>query len=142
MEDVIMPPDPTADTLSDNAKAYAAAASRLLNGDLLDPALAPAFYLLIGFTLELLLKAVCMSGGASQAQLKSLGHDLHKAYTRAMQTGKVPHFMTPLGRLVLVLREQHRTHVFRYTPDVAQVEVPPPRYCIDVLNEAISACLP
>jgi hypothetical protein len=142
MEHANMPPDTNTDILSNNAKSYAAAASRLLNGDQLDAALAPAFYLLVGFTLELLLKAVCMSGGASQAQLKSLGHDLHEAYTRAMQTGKVPRVMTSLGRLVLALDEQHKTHVFRYTPDVPEVEVPPPRYCIDVLNEAISMCLP
>jgi hypothetical protein len=133
----------TADILSDNAKAYATAASRLMNGeDLLDDALAPAFYLLIGFALELLLKAVCLGEGASQEILKGIGHDLHKAYTEAMKTMKVPRFTTPLGKLVLALSEQHKTHVFRYTPDIPQVVVPPPRYCVDVLNEAISMYLP
>jgi hypothetical protein len=137
-----MPYDTTAAILSDNAKSYAAAASRLLRDNQLDPALAPAFYLLVSFTLELLLKSVCLSDGASQAELKGLGHDLHGAYVRAMQSGNVPRIMTPLGKLVLALREQHRTHVFRYTPDVPQIEVPPPDWCIDVLNEAISASLP
>lgn len=136
-----MPPDTTADILSDNAKAYAAAASRLLNGDHLDAALAPAFYLLIGFALELLLKAVCMGDKASPVDPKSLGHDLHKAYEMAMKTRKELRVMTPLGRLVLTLSEQHKTHVFRYTPDVDHVEVPPPRFCIDALNDAISSCL-
>jgi hypothetical protein len=92
---------PSAETLSDNAKSYTAAASRLMsNGDVVS-ILAAAFYLLIGFALELLLKAVCLRGGASQQEIKSLHHDLHKAYVQAMQTGMVPHVMTPLGRLVL-----------------------------------------
>jgi hypothetical protein len=43
--------------------------------------------------------------------------------------------MTPLGRLVLALRDQHQTHVFHYTPDVPQIEVPPPDWCIDILKE-------
>ncbi len=59
-----------------------------------------------------------------------------------MQTGMVPHFMTPLGTLVLALNEQHRTHLFRYTPDVPELVVPPPGHCIDVLNRAITESLP
>ena len=58
-------PDMSADTLSDNAKSYTAAASRLRSGGGLDSDLAPAFYLLISFALELLLKAVCMRDGAT-----------------------------------------------------------------------------
>lgn len=135
--------DPSANTLSDNAKAYAAAACRMLDGDQLDPALAPAFYLLISFSLELLLKAVCMFGGVTHHQVKKkIGHDLHMAYTEAMQIGKVPRVMTPLGRLVLLLQEQHKTHVFRYMPDIPSLEVPDPIYCIDTLNEAVSVYLP
>lgn len=137
-----MPGDPSADTLSDNAKSYTAAASCLMSNGDLDTALAPAFYLLTGFALELFLKAVCMRGGASSGELVALGHDLHKAYTRAMKTGMVPQVMTPLGSLVLALNDQHRTHVFRYTPDVPQLIVPPPGHCIDVLNEAITVNFP
>ena len=113
----------------------------MYNGEL-DAVLAPAFYLLIGFALELLLKAVCMQGGVSSSEVKTLGHDLHKAYLRAMQAGMLPEFMTPLGNLALALRDQHKKNVFRYTPDVPQVVVPPPEHCIDVLDEAITKNLP
>ena len=106
----------------------AAAAELLLSGDdLRDPSLASAFYLLVCFGIELLFKAVALRDGASEQDLRGIGHDLHKAYLRAMRSGNVPHFMTPLGRFVLELREQHKTRVFRYTPDVPQIEVPLPR---------------
>lgn len=152
----------TADSLADNARSYAAAAERLVVNDrLVDERLAPAFYLLIGFSLELILKAICRRNGMSEKEIKDrIGHDLHEAYMHAMapmpgpsdvgkakplEKGKAPRVMTPLGRLILAFQHELKwdwAEVFRYTPGTARIEVPPPAYCLHALREAIPLCLP
>jgi hypothetical protein len=109
-----------------------------MEADEIDTALAPAFYLLIGFAIELLLKAICLRAGVTQKEIRSFSHDLHKAYMGACKFGKVPGYMTPFGRLVLELDQHHRDYSFRYTPDVAELVVPPPGHCVRVLDEQIA----
>ena len=124
------------------AKSYACAAERLLDSLLLDTELAPAFYLLIAHSLELSLKALCLNAGVTEKKLRNFGktgHDLHAAYTCAMQHGKVPNYMTPLGRLVLALRNDHNIFAFRFPPNKSEIIVPPPEHCIQVLNDHISS---
>ncbi|MBV8095116.1 MAG: hypothetical protein JO110_18185 [Acetobacteraceae bacterium] len=128
--------DTTVGNLFGNAKSYLAAADRIIEGGELDLILNPAFYLLIGFTLELLLKAICLDAGATQTELRMvIGHDLHMAYRFAMERGRVPRVMTEFGKLVLALRDHHKEFVFRYTPDIPELVVPPPAYCVSVIKE-------
>jgi len=47
--------------------------------------------------------------------------------------------MTPLGQLVLLLNDYHRTHIFRYTPDIPEIIVPPPSWCMGIVREHIEA---
>jgi hypothetical protein len=133
-----MKPEPTADTLFDNAKAYTEAASRLVVDEGIEAAVAPAFYLLVSFAVELFLKSACMRAGATNEEVKRIGHDLHKAYLQAMEARQVPRYMTPFGQLTLYLNEPHRTHVFRYTPDGPPIEAPDPLYCLKVLKDVIT----
>jgi hypothetical protein len=135
----------TAANLFQNAKSYAAAAERLLAANTLDDSLAPAFYLLIGHSLELSIKALCLNAGATENNLKQFGksgHDLHKAYIWAMNKHKVTHYFTPLGQLILAINDHHKNGTFRFTPDVPELVVPPPDYCVRILNEHIAAVEP
>jgi len=133
----------TTANLFQNAKSYAAAADRLLEANALDDSLAPAFYLLIGHSLELSIKALCLKAGATEKDLKKFGkngHDLHEAYIWAMQKCKVPKYVTPLGQLILALNDHHKKESFRFTPDdKPELVVPPPDYCVRILNEHIAA---
>ena len=132
----------TTANLFQNAKSYAAAADRLLEANALDDSLAPAFYLLIGHSLELSIKALCLKAGATEKDLKKFGkwgHDLHEAYIWAMNKHKVPTYFTPLGQLILALNDHHKKGSFRFTPNVPKLVVPPPDYCVRILNEHIAA---
>lgn len=128
----------TTANLFQNAKSYAAAASRLLEANALDQSLAPAFYLLVGHSLELSIKALCLVAGATEQDLKAFGHDLHEAYIWAMKKGKVPNYVMPIGQLILTLNDYHKKGAFRFTPNVPDLVVPPPDYCIRILNEHIA----
>jgi hypothetical protein len=117
----------TTANLFQNAKSYAAAAGFLLEENVLNDSLAPAFYLLIGHSLELSIKALCLQGGASEKDLKKFGKggdDLHEAYIFAMKKGKVPTYFTQLGQLIFALSDHHKNGVFRFTPDVQEIVVP------------------
>ena len=129
----------TIGNLFQNAKSYIAAADRMIEAGELDPALNPAFYLLIGFALELLLKTLCLDAGATQTDLSSvIGHDLHRAYVFAMERGRVPPVVTEFGKLVLALSDHHKDFAFRYTPDIPELVVPPPAYCLCVIKENLA----
>jgi hypothetical protein len=113
--------------LFENAKSYAAAAERLLAANTLDDSLAPALYLLIGHSLELSTKALCLNAGATEKNLKQFGangHDLHEAYIWAMNKHKVPHYCTPIGQLILAINDHHKNGTFRFTPDVPELLCP------------------
>lgn len=129
----------TAANLLQNAKSYAAAAEILAGLAASDEKYASAFYLLLCFALELSFKATCLDCGASDEEIRKLGHDLHSAYLLAMQKGRLPPYMTPLGQLVLLLNDYHRTHIFRYTPDIPEIIVPPPGWCMGIVREHIES---
>jgi hypothetical protein len=62
----------TTANLFQNAKSYAAAAGFLLEQNVLNDSLAPAFYLLIGYSLELSIKALCLQGGCLRKGLEKI----------------------------------------------------------------------
>lgn len=129
----------TAANLLQNAKSYAATADIFAGLVDSDQTYVPAFYLLLCFSLELSIKAICLDCGESDKKLKDVGHDLHTAYEMAMKKGRLPTYLTPLGQLVVELNEYHSTHMFRYTPDIPQIEVPSPDWCMKIVREHIES---
>ena len=136
-----MSPKPSAQTLLDNARQYLAALEILYVVGRNPPLASPsAFYLLVGFAIELALKGLCLKKGKSEDDLRKVGHDLHKAYLMAKDQKAVPHYMTGLGRLVLEMNKQHKELTFRYTPDIPQIEAVDPGWCIERLKELVEWC--
>jgi hypothetical protein len=120
----------------DNATAYLMAAEKLDVADLEDASfsrIAPAFYLLVGFAIELSLKAFILQATGDQRQIETLRHDLLQIETEAEAAGFVA-VDWRLGNLVATMADHHRSHVFRYTPDASNLDVPAPELVIPGLR--------
>jgi len=74
--------------------------------------LAAPIYMLIGFVVELMLKAWLLNAGLNDKQLKDIGHDLQKLYAVACENGFAS--AQPVNQIVDGMAEAHRTHAFRY----------------------------
>ena len=59
-----------------------------------------------------------------------------------MNKNKVPNSVTPLGQLIFAINDHHEKGAFRFTPDVPELDVPPPDDCVRILNEHIAAVEP
>lgn len=88
----------SASKLLGNARSYRELATHAVPNDTLAARAEPAFYLLICFSLELSLKAICLHAGMAENTVKSIGHDLHEAYLAAAAVGGVPRVRTNAGR--------------------------------------------
>jgi hypothetical protein len=129
-----MPTTPV--NLIDNASAYFMAAEKLDVAELDDASfsrIGPAFYLLVGFTIELSLKAFILQQTGDQRRIETLRHDLLRIEAEAEGAGFVAADWR-LGNLVATMAEHHRSHVFRYTPDASNLDVPAPEFVIPVLG--------
>lgn len=84
------------------------------------PLSAPIF-LLIGFNLELMLKAFHAHNGATDDDLKDLGHDLDASLKKAKDAGWKS--ATEVESLISMMSPLHKSHTFRYLK-LADVEVP------------------
>jgi hypothetical protein len=127
--------------LMQNAQSYYSACGRLMDGNCLAEVHAPAFYLLVGFIIELSLKAVCLQGGCTDKELRKIGHRLDRAYESAMNARGVPISMTRVGLLVENLNDFHSSNKFRYTPAIEEIWVLDPRWCLDVLGEHLNSTM-
>ena len=118
-----------------NVGAYALAAHRLLDEEAAVPSeLQPAFYLLAGFGVELGLKTLCLAAGAPESEVKAWRHDLGEAMQGAFRWGALPQVYSDVTWIVEQLQKGHEELLFRYTPDVAVVQVPEPVTTMRVLN--------
>lgn len=81
-----------------------------------------SMWFLMGWAVELSLKAAILYFGGSQADCKRAGHDLSAALAAAKDVGYVTK-LTNLPNLVSDLNLTHQTHFFRYMPE-ADTEVP------------------
>lgn len=119
-----------------NATAYFMAAEKLDVAELDEASfarIAPAFYLLVGFAIELSLKAFILQSTGDQKRIAGLGHDLVRLESEAQAAGFQAN--SPLmTSLVATMADYHRTHVFRYPPDAAVLDVPAPELVIPVLS--------
>jgi hypothetical protein len=64
----------SASNLLDNAKSYNALASTAVQNGTLVTASEPAFYLLIWYSIELNLKAICLHAVMAENTIKNIGH--------------------------------------------------------------------
>lgn len=124
----------------ENARSFFLAASELL-GEAPEPPedLRPAFWMLIGFSVELALKAVALGKGVPQEVVERWGHKLLDAYDGVMPTGALPPYETDLIALVRAIEKEHRELHYRYTPsDLPEIVVPPARWAMEPLSVLIS----
>ena len=87
---------------------------------LLDPAprgaplLWPPFFVLVAYSFEMSLKAVVRHAGGSEADLKSIGHDLVRGLSAARAAGyREPHGL-PIDEAVAAIGSLHMDHSLRY----------------------------
>ncbi|KHL24988.1 hypothetical protein PK98_14190 [Croceibacterium mercuriale] len=74
----------------------------------------PSIFLLIGYSLEILLKTACIAHGSDPKELRDIGHDLEAALTSAERLGFCSS-APQLRKIVELLRQPHREHHFRYS---------------------------
>ena len=82
----------------------------------------PALYLLAGFSIELSLKAFILQKANQPAELFAIGHDLEKAWKRALALGMDLSQSTispeDFSWLIAASAPHHKAITFRYLPDV------------------------
>lgn len=124
----------TARNYAQNGSSYGRAAeSIMVSGDVPD-SLKPAFYLLVGFSLELSLKSLCLSLGQSLRDVGRLRHNLGDALLAARDADQRLTVRTNVHRVIEAIAPQHEDLSFRYTKaDVQILKVPPPTHCVEAL---------
>lgn len=79
-------------------------------------------YMLIGFVLELMMKALLVQSGAAEKEIKSIGHDLGAALAKANSFGlAVPALIV---ELIGKMQGVHKGHTFRYMTDFGTIDLP------------------
>ena len=101
-----------------------------------DKRVALPYSFLAAFSIELVLKAAILSQTGDEDELRDLGHDIEKAFDRAVQLGyRIPDPM--IGLMVHKLGTYHRELTFRYLPDIEVVELLEPDFLMSTLSRFI-----
>ncbi len=96
-----------------------------------------ALFLLLGFAMELSLKAAYLHfGGRKHVAKNEIGHSLKKALAAAKLQGYPA--SDELTWIAEALEKPHRTNYFRYLDGPANVEIPEPAIVISALKPVIS----
>jgi hypothetical protein len=117
--------------LSD-AKPYLKAARALEN----EQAIWSPRYFLLCHAIELILKSYLASRGATQKELKDLGHNMLKTYARARKLGLTPSDARTT-EIIRWLSPFHKDLVFRYRKGHGSVQLPAPNDLTDVVSSLI-----
>jgi hypothetical protein len=118
-----------------NAEAYLAAMKVVASEENRQTS-GPAYYLLLGFGMEMALKAVCLQAGASKAQLRHLGHHLDAALQHAIKAGIAP--LRPTTHdLVKDMSQLHSIHF--HTPDFCELSIPSYERCAMAMEDLMTA---
>jgi hypothetical protein len=88
-------------------------------------------YLLAGFQIELLLKAYLTAVGATDKDLKDIGHDLDAAYNAAVAKGLKSSL--PISDIIAKMSDPHKKLAFRYF-DGAELDLHTPETLIPMLQ--------
>ncbi|MEQ1548362.1 MAG: hypothetical protein ABL918_06890 [Chakrabartia sp.] len=103
--------------------AHARAAHMLVAAAKTNIHMSVPFYLLLGFSLETILKAAYIHlGGQMKFAKQSIGHDLTKALASAKDNGFVPENQH-LEWLTATMTDVHRSHLFRYLSGDGELRV-------------------
>lgn len=95
------------------------------------------FYLLVGFSLETVLKAVFIHlGGHMKVAKDEIRHDLQKAFILAKERGFQPG-NEHLEWLTQTLAEVHRNHSFRYLPAEGDLNVADETHCLAIIDDLV-----
>jgi len=127
----------TARNYAQNAASYCCAAHTLLAGkDELAVDLVMAFYLLIGFSVELSLKSLCLSAGMTLKEVTDFRHKLPDALNAVAVRRIDPRlsFVTDVHRIIDALAPMHADpNTMRYTKaDIEFLQMPPSVPCAGV----------
>jgi len=96
------------------------------------------FALLAGFALELGFKAVIASQGANEDELRSIGHSIERAMSRAEDAGLRPRDRGELERIVNLLELPHRQLQMRYIPGgVESITLPGPEAALSAISHLL-----
>ena len=95
------------------------------------------FYLLLGFSLETVLKAAYLHlGGDIKVSKQEIAHDLPKALNYARERGFVPE-NEHMGWLVETMADVHRSHAFRYLTGEGQLLVAEPHFGLRIVDDLV-----
>ena len=134
------PEKSTAEVLIGVSKSYQIAARRLTSEVETFAQVAPAFYLLGSYAMELAFKALYKKrGNATEDDLHNLGHDLKAAYNKAIGCGLHERLWSAdVPIMVGQLHDHHVQNNFRYAPAEGDpLKVPHP----DMLMRTLDALL-
>lgn len=115
--------------------SHARAAHALLTASQTNVHMAVPFYLLVGFSLETVLKAAYVHlGGDTKVAKREIGHDLPKALACANGQGFQP-ANEQLEWLTETLADVHRDHSFRYLTGDGELKVANEVCCLKIVDD-------
>lgn len=117
--------------------AHARAAHALLAASQANVHMTVPFYLLLGFSLETVLKAAYLHlGGDMKVAKDDIRHDLPKALAHAKERGFQP-ANRHLGWLTEAMADVHRNHSFRYLTGDGELRVAEETHSLHIVDDLI-----
>lgn len=100
--------------------------------------MAVPFYLLVGFSVEIVLKAVFVQLGGDMKYAKDvIRHDLPKALAAASERGFQPE-NEHLPWLTETMADVHRNHSFRYLAGDDELRVADESHCLRIMDDLVA----
>lgn len=120
-------------SLLSDTKGYLKAAQTLAR----EPTLSLPLYFLLCHAIELILKSYLASQGATEKELKKIGHGLLRAYGRAQKKGFSPSD-TRVPRIISWMTPFHEDFFFRYRgTGHGCIQLPAPSDLVDVVSSLV-----
>lgn len=118
--------------------AHARAAHALIHAAKLNVHMNVPFYLLVGFSLETVLKATYLHlGGDMKVVINEIRHDLPIALALAQERGFQPE-NGHLEWLTETMADVHRSHAFRYLTGEGELLVADPTCSLSIIDDLIA----
>jgi hypothetical protein len=118
--------------------AHARAAHALVHAAKSNVHMMVPFYLLLGFSMETVLKAAYLHlGGDMKIAKHDIGHDLPKAFALAKEHGFQP-TNEHLGWLTETMADVHRDHSFRYLTGDGELGVSEETHSLRILDDLVA----
>ncbi len=121
------------------AKDFAQAASATVNRKRVPPSLSLAGYYLIGHALELALKSALLLQGATEKDLRTIGHNLEEAARQFRETAQGSLLTPEVGVLVSLLNPYYSVKELEYFFRAKGMRLPGPVKALDELNTLVAS---